>query len=246
MRLAPLAERGAAPLSVPVALPHGLAVASRDGKPSAEGFDAEGRSLAAQKVPERISYAGVTFALAPATSGAPNAVVARGQEIALPPGRFTRVHLLAASAAGDQKATFRVGGKKTELTIQDWGGFIGQWDNRRWSGPLHQGPPGYDRPDAPPPSFPEYLGLTPGFVKPAPVAWFASHRHDAEGGNQPYAYSHLFACALDVPEAATSLALPDNDRIRVLAMTLTDEGATVRPATPLCDMLGRSAPLAGR
>jgi alpha-mannosidase len=76
------------------------------------------------------------------------------------------------------------------------------------------------------------------------VAWFASHRHDATGANQPYAYSYLFAYALDVPEGATSLTLPRNDRIRVLAMTVTDEGVTVRPATPLYDMLDRSTLLA--
>jgi len=34
--------------------------------------------------------------------------------------------VLAASAEGDQEAAFKVGEKKVELNIQDWGGFIGQ------------------------------------------------------------------------------------------------------------------------
>jgi alpha-mannosidase len=65
----------------------------------------------------------------------------------------------------------------------------------------------------------EYAGLVPGYVKPASVAWFASHRHAADGANEPYAYSYLFAYVLDLPPGATELTLPDNDRIKVLAIT---------------------------
>ena len=32
-----------------------------------------------------------------------------------------------------RKQRSRAGGKKTELNIEDWGGFVGQWDNRQWS-----------------------------------------------------------------------------------------------------------------
>src|SRR2546425_453741 len=48
-------------------------------------------------------------------------------------GDFTRLYVLAASAEGDQKAIFRIGSNPVELTIQDWGGYIGQWDNRLWN-----------------------------------------------------------------------------------------------------------------
>ena len=65
---------------------------------------------------------------------------------------------------------------------------------------------------APPPGTPprmrtvtEFAGLTPGYVKPAPVAWFASHRHATDGSNDPYAYSYLFAYAIDIPAGATTL-----------------------------------------
>ena len=62
----------------------------------------------------------------------PDAVVTRGQKISLPAGRFNRVYVLAASEDGDQKATFHVDNKPVELTVEHWGGFIGQWDNRVW------------------------------------------------------------------------------------------------------------------
>jgi alpha-mannosidase len=246
VNLAAAREPVPAPVSQPVALPYDLAVASQDGTPAAGGFDAEGRSLAAEMLPATLRYAGITFHLAPAAAGKPNAVVTRGQTIALPAGKFNRLYLLAASAEGDQAVTFRIGEARTAHTIQSWGGFIGQWDNRRWSAPREQGPPGYDFPDAPPPKFPEYLGLTPGFVKPAPVAWFASHRHTAKGENQPYAYSYLYAYLLEVPPGATTLTLPDNPQIRILAATAVDESPGVNPAHPLYDMLARSDSLAAR
>ncbi len=57
-------------------------------------------------------------------------MVAKGQKIELPTGHYNRVYVLAAAANGDQKAEFEAGGKKAELNVEDWGGFIGQWDDR--------------------------------------------------------------------------------------------------------------------
>jgi alpha-mannosidase len=85
----------------------------------------------------------------------------------------------------------------------------------------------------------EVTGMTPGFIKRAPVAWFASHRHGTDGTNEPYAYSYLFAYAIDLPAGARTLTLPDNDRIRILAVTVADEPGGVRPAHPLYDTLER-------
>ena len=87
----------------------------------------------------------------------------------------------------------------------------------------------------------EYTGLTPGFIKRAPVAWFASHRHTADGANEIYSYSYLFAYVIDVPANAQTLTLPENDKIRILAVTVSDEGAPLRPAQPLYDTLERAA-----
>jgi alpha-mannosidase len=86
----------------------------------------------------------------------------------------------------------------------------------------------------------EFAGLKPGFIKPAPVAWFASHRHSATGANEPYHFAYLFAYALDIPKNATTLTLPVNDHIRILAITAADESPEVRPAQPLYDTLVRA------
>jgi alpha-mannosidase len=37
-------------------------------------------------------------------------------------------------------------------------------------------------------------------VKPVDVAWYASHYHTADGLNEPYQYSYLFAYAMDGSE----------------------------------------------
>jgi alpha-mannosidase len=124
--------------------------------------------------------------------------------------------------------------------VQDWSGYIGQWDNRIWSQHEETVPPRPGAPSGTPPRtriVMDYEGLTPGFIKRAPVAWFASHRHDAAGANEPYAYAYLFAYVLDVPDDAGNVTLPSNDRVRILAMTGSDEPVAVRPAHPLYDTL---------
>ena len=202
-------------------------------------FDSSGRSLPAEMLPDVIEYGDVRFKLAPATGL--NAVTATGQTLELPTGTWNRVYLLAA-ANGDQTAAFEADGTTTELTIQDWSGYIGQWDNRRWTTWEEEMPP---RPGSPPDAPPrmrtvsEASGITPGYIKRAPVAWFASHRHDTDGTNEPYAYSYLFAYAIDLPAGAHTLTLPGNDRIRILALTVADEPNRVQPAQPLYDTLER-------
>jgi alpha-mannosidase len=237
----------AAAQSQPVTLSYDQAVATQQQSPSQSGFDAQGHSLPSEMLPTEISYAGIRFNLAPAGDGKPNAVAAKGQTIQLPNGTFNRVYLLAASADGDQKAAFKVGDKSVDLTIQDWGGYIGQWDNRTWNKhqepvPLRPGAP------APPPGAPprmrtvlEYTELTPGFIKRAPLAWYASHHHNPDGGDEPYAYSYLFAYPIELPANAKSLTLPDNDKIRILAVTVANESGQLWPAQPLYDTLEKTA-----
>ncbi|HEX6738002.1 MAG TPA: glycoside hydrolase family 38 C-terminal domain-containing protein, partial [Vicinamibacteria bacterium] len=244
LKLGPAPAPVRAPQWQAVALPYDRAVASPDGRPSAGAFDGQGRALPSEMVPRELAYAGVGFRLADASGWKPNAVVARGQVLPLPEGSFRRAYVLAASAEGDQKATFRAGEAPVELAFPDWGGYIGQWDNRVFN--IKQ------EPVAPPPGVTlapgarlrtrtvwEFQELTPAFMKRAPLAWFASHRHTSDGANEPYAYSYLFAQSFALPPGARTLTLPDNDRLRVLAVTVSDEGEGVRPAQPLHDTLER-------
>jgi alpha-mannosidase len=257
LRLGAPEAKVAAVRSQPVMLKYDLAAASNDDTKTADGgFDGKGNAMPAEMLPTQIEYQGVEFKLAPAKTGAPDAVVARGQTIKLPSGHYNRVYILAASAGGDQAASFRVGEKAVDLTIQDWAGFIGQWDTRLWKNESlrdwaisahHPAWPPADMQErerrAPSPRYPEdYIGLRPGFVKPAGVAWYASHHHTADGLNEPYQYSYLFAYAIETPGTARTLTLPNNDKIRVLAISMAEENPQLSPAQPLYDTLNHTEP----
>jgi alpha-mannosidase len=212
--------------SVPVPLKYDLAAASNDGTRSVGGFDSKGNALPAEMLPELIRFNDVQFHLAPAKTGAPNAAIAKGQIIDLPSGQYNRAYVLAASADGDQKATFEVGGKKAELNVQDWGGFIGQWDDRQWSSK-----------DTSHDDYGEMTGIKPGYIKRADLAWYCSHHHNTAGQNVAYRYSYLFAYPIDLPAGTKSIQLPDNEKIRVLAISVAEENPEIKPAQPLYDLL---------
>ena len=221
--------------SAPVTLPYDLATASNDGTPSTSGFDGKGNALPAEMLPAEITFNGVHFRLASATTGSPNAVVAKGQTIDLPPGRFNRVYVLAASSDGNQKARFEVGSTGVDLNVQEWGGFIGQWDDRQW---VAKDTPVPDQPDRTEhDDYAEMTGIKPGYIKRADLAWYCSHHHNAKGENVSYGYSYLFAYPVDMPSGARTIRLPDNDKIRVLAISVADENPEVKPAQPLYDVL---------
>jgi alpha-mannosidase len=212
--------------SVPVALHYDVATASNDGTKSEGGFDGKGNALPAEMLPGEITFNDVLFHLAPAKTGSPNAVAAKGQTIDLPAGLHNRVYILAASADGDQKAAFKVGNSTVELNIQHWGGFIGQWDDRQWTSK-----------DTSQDDYGQMTGIKPGYIKRADLAWYCSHHHNAAGENVSYRYSYLFAYPIDLPAGAKTITLPDNDKIRVLAISVADENATVKPSQPLYDVL---------
>ncbi len=230
VKLAAAPTRVAAVHSAPATLRYDLATASNDGTQSQGGFDGQGNTLPAEMLPSQITFNAVQFQLAPAQTGSPNAVVPKGQTIDLPPGQHNRVYVLAASAEGDQKATFQVGDKRVDLNVEDWGGFIGQWDNRQWTSK-----------DTSHDDYGEMTGIKPGYIKRADLAWYSSHHHNAAGENVAYRYSYLFAYALDLPVGAKTITLPDNDKIRILAISAVDENPAVKPAQPLYDELPPAA-----
>ena len=252
LKLGPAPVKLTAPRSQPIPLQYDLAAATTDGHSAEGSFDilpnipsaAQGRALPAEMLPRDIEFAGIHFALGPAGNGRPDAVLAKGQTIKLPQQHFNRAYVLAA-AVGDQMATFRAGDRPVQLTIQNWTGFIGQWDERTWNTrqELVQPRAGQTLPPNAPRvrAVEEFSGtLIPGFIKRANVAWYSSHRHAPDGSNEPYAYAYLFAYAIDLPAGATILTLPDNDRIRILAISVADEAGRVTPAQPLYDTLERA------
>jgi alpha-mannosidase len=212
--------------SSPVELGYDLAAASNDGSSSTSGFDGKGNSLPAEMLPSEITFDDVHFRLPKAKTDVSDALIARGQSLSLPAGHFNRVYLLAASADGDQKANLEVGGQSVALNIQDWGGFIGQWDDRQWTSK-----------DTSQDDYGEMIGLKLGYIKRGDLAWYCSHHHDSAGNNVAYSYSYLFAYGIDLPAGARTLKLPDNDKIRVMAVSVAEDNPQLKPAQPLYDVL---------
>ena len=259
--------------SQPVTLNYDLAAASNDDTKSVGGFDKQGNALPAEMLPSDLHINGVGFTLAPAATGKPDALVAKGQSIGLPVGDFNRVYVLAASANGDQDVLFHAGSHSAKVTVENWGGFIGQWDTRIWnprpdtvtegggrfdSEPAHQVPLrkswavsanhatwDLDNTGSPDwsPDFPkDYLGLRAGYVKPATLAWYASHHHTPDGLNEPYQYSYVFVYGIDLPAGVKTLTLPANPSVRILAVSVAKEDPQISAVQPLYDTLGRIEP----
>ena len=151
-------------------------------------------------------------------------VACHGQTLTLPAGPYNRLYLLAAAVQGDTTGVFAVDGRTTDLAVQNWGGYIGQWDNRVFKGTVERLTYSVTN---------DLDHIDAGFIKRAPVGWFCSHRHLASGHDDIYAYSYLFKYHLDLPPGARAVTLPDNPAIRIVAMTVAqnhhDETVPVQP-----------------
>ncbi|HMN41921.1 MAG TPA: glycoside hydrolase family 38 C-terminal domain-containing protein [Phycisphaerales bacterium] len=210
VKVAPPAHAAKPVQSAPIALAFDTDVVSTNAKRTDGAMEA-GRAYPAEQFGTALTIDGVRFTLGPTADGEKNALACTGQEIPLPAG-VERIEFLAAASDADTVATFSVGTNTAEFTIPVWRGFIGQWDNRRWAGtPVETD----DR------SYHTMVGLDPGYIKQAPVAWYASHHHTATQ-DEHYKYSYLFRFAMGVPKGgggASSLKLPAAPGVKLFALT---------------------------
>ena len=185
----------------------------KDGK-----FGDAGMTIPAELLPSEIVSEGIVFEMAPKADGQNNAIACKGQSIKLPSGKYNKLYLLA-SAEKDTSATFVVGDVKTTLSVQNWTGFIGQFDNRIWKG-----------------NYEEVIGFDKGYIKRDNLAWFSTHRHNPNGKDDAYDFSYIFKYALDISKGAKTITLPDNDKIKIFAITVSDNANDdIHPAQSLYD-----------
>ena len=228
IRLAAPAAPVAVATDTPVSLPFDTDAVTSEKALTDGGFDAAGRTYPAEQWPKQVVSEGVTFQMGDAADGQKNALACHGQTVPLPTGT-QRVYLLAASAAADAPVPFKVGDQSTTVDVQDWGGYIGQWDKRLWKGQVSELTYNWSN---------RLDGLIPGFIKRADVAWHADHVHNPQSGNEIYSYCYLFKYALDVPPGATTLTLPDDPRVHLFAVTAaTGAHDGLTPVQPLYDTL---------
>ncbi len=233
LKFAPAPGPLAPPKSQPVELAYDLDAVSTQKNRADGGFDQAGRTFPAEQLPATLMGEGIEFRLGPTQDGQKNALVCHGQTVTLPTGDFDHVYLLAAAADGDAKGTFKIGDRAVEQSVQDWSGFVGQWDNRLWKGTVPELTYAWTN---------EWAGLAPGYTKRDTVAWYASHQHHPQNGNEFYQYCYLFKYGFELPTGAHAITLPDNPHIRVFAVSVAQNGHEgIRPARPLYDTLEHDA-----
>jgi len=224
--------------STVVELPFDADVVSSNADRADGSMNDRGESFPAEQYPKTMIVDRVEFGFGPTETAQKNALTCRGQEITLHAGEHARVSIIAASSAEDVATEFEIGGERVPATIPSWIGYVGQWDNRVWPGDTND------------PNYPwgstDIAGLVPGYIKDAEIAWFCSHHHsprpDPHAGSQGgtsdaiYQYCYLFKHDFDLPSGATNIRLPNDPRITVFAITVSDGGELrAMPAHPLFD-----------
>jgi len=223
----------ALPESVPLDIPFNLNAISRRGKQiTSGGFDREGRTYPAEMLPDTLASEDITFVLGSKTDGANNAVACEGQTIKLPEGKFNRIYLLAASSDTAAIGTFIIGNKSISVQVQQWSGFIGQWDDRIWDKTSTSWPQNYSWKGI------NYLGIKPGYTRKDNVGFFTQFRHLKDGKDEAYSYAYMYKYRIDIPEGAKEIVLPKNNKIKILAMTAAfNQNDNTFPAQALFDTL---------
>jgi len=208
-----------------VILPYNQDVMSFDDNRN-DGEFAQGTNIPAELVPDTITSEGIHFTMGSRVDEQNNALSCKGQEITLPGGDYTTLYLLAASSE-DTKGDFTIDQQVTPLKVQGWTGFIGQFYNREFA------QNGYS-----------VTGIESPFSKQDNIAWFASHIHQAyPSANLAYQYCYLYKYEIHLPMGAKTIKLPDNDKIKILAMTLAKgAGEDVTPLQPLYDDFHQNQP----
>jgi alpha-mannosidase len=237
LKLAPPKSRLGPVSGEPVALAFDGDVVGARERAGDGSFGADGRSIPAETFPDRLRFGGIEYALGSGAAGAKNALACRGQSIDLPHGEFDEIRFLAA-ADETVRASFRLGDKESTVEVPCWTGVVGRWDQRVWEGKNDPDPDSGEG---------HVVAFEPGFIQRAPIAWFCTHRHDRDGKDEPYRYSYLFERRLDRPNGAEKLVLPNDPRIKLLALCAVRRasGGAV-PCAPLYDDYTDRGPLAVR
>nr|WP_321408439.1 glycoside hydrolase family 38 C-terminal domain-containing protein [uncultured Carboxylicivirga sp.] len=202
---------------VSVSIPYNTDVMSFDTNRH-DGNLAWRRSYPAELVPDKIVSEGIEFQMGGKSDLEMNAVNCKNQEIELPKGNYNKIYLLAC-AVNDQTVNFKVDGTEYTLDIQGWTGYVGQYYNRVFA---------KDNVTV--------TNLEDAYYKDCNIAWFASHRHKAyPSENEAYQYSYMYKYELDIPVGAKTLVLPDNDRIKIMAVTVANQQSDVECLQALTD-----------
>ena len=199
-----------------------------DRNPRNEGhrgtMDGKGGTYPAEMIGDTVKMGNVTFSIGSRKVGDYNAVACLGQTVDLPKG--TKVLHLLAAADEDMDVVFKSGNKKLPLSIGGWTGYMGSWDNREFEGFVAE--LSYSLRN-------KLKTIHPAYIRNQRIAWAASHHH-LPTEDALYQYSYLFAYRLEIPEGATSITLPNSRFVRIVALSVGDEGNANALQSPFEDL----------
>jgi alpha-mannosidase len=187
-------------------------------------MDGTGRTYPAEMIGDTVRMGNVSFAIGSRKNGEYNAVACLGQTINLPKG--TKVLHILAAADVDTDVIFASGSKAFPLTIGGWTGYIGQWDNREFEGYVAE--LSYSMRN-------KLKSIHPAYIRKQRIAWAASHHH-LPNADALYEYSYLFAYRIEIPEGETSITLPNSRFVRIVAMSVGNEGCAKALQSPFEDL----------
>jgi alpha-mannosidase len=197
-------------------------------RPRSEGhrgtFDGKGGTYPAEMIGDTVQLGNVSFNIGPREPREYNALACRAQSVDLPAG--SRVLHILAAADVDTDVIFRAGHTDFPITIGGWSGYMGLWDKREFEGFVAE--LSYSMRN-------DLKAITPAFIRDQRIAWCASHRH-LPAGDALYEYGYLFAYRLEIPEGATRITLPDSMFVRIVAMSVGDEGHATALWSPFEDL----------
>lgn len=207
-----------------VAIPFDADALSSDNNRT-DGDLVNGLTISADLLPALITSEDIDFKMGSGADGEKNIVVAKGQKIDLPAGNYNKLYILA-DATEDTKGIFKVGNQTTELGVQDWTGWVGQ----------HYGRKLYFNDQ-------KVSEITNAYSKTDNIAWYASHHHSPKA-NDAYQYSYIYKYEINLPKGAKSVTLPNNDKIKVFAITVANKiNEDVAPLEPLYDNFKDNKPV---
>ena len=160
------------------------------------------KNYPAEMIPAELTSEGIRFKMGSTNDLQKNVITCSGQTIPLPEGNYNKLYILAA-ATDETNGTFTANGKEENLIIAKWIGFIGQHYSRQ-----------FDLDGS------TVIGVKEPFLKHDDIAWFASHSHFGyPSRNLAYQYSYIFKYELNLPPGTKNIVLPDNNRIKIFAIT---------------------------
>ena len=196
--------------------------------PRSEGhrgsLDGKGGTYPAEMIADKVQMGNVTFDIGSREPHTYNALACLGQSIDLPEG--SRVLHILAAADVDTDVIFKSGGKEFPLTIGGWSGYMGSWDNREFEGFVAE--LSYSMRN-------KLKAIHPAYIRDQRIAWSASHRHLPQG-DALYEYCYLFAYRLEIPEGAINISLPNSRFVRIVSMSIGEEGNAVALQSPFEDL----------